>query len=77
MNIACKILVGKPERMRPLRRPRGSWEDNIRMRVLRLSVAVFQVEAFWFVTLCSVMVGYHNTYPTGTIHDVITQKTST
>jgi len=24
-------LVGKPERKRPLRRPRRRWEDNIRM----------------------------------------------
>jgi hypothetical protein len=28
---ACKILVGKPEGKRPLRRPRRRWEDNIRM----------------------------------------------
>jgi hypothetical protein len=26
-----KILVGKPERMRPLGRPRHRWEDNISM----------------------------------------------
>jgi hypothetical protein len=26
-----KILVGKLERMRPLRRPRRRWEDNIRI----------------------------------------------
>jgi hypothetical protein len=25
------ILVGKPEGNRPLRRPRRSWEDNIRI----------------------------------------------
>jgi hypothetical protein len=28
---AYKILVRKPERKRPLRRPRSRWEDNIRM----------------------------------------------
>jgi hypothetical protein len=28
---ACNILVGKPERKRPLGRPRHRWEDNIRM----------------------------------------------
>jgi hypothetical protein len=28
---ACKLLVGKPEGMRPLGRPRGRWEDDIRM----------------------------------------------
>jgi hypothetical protein len=28
---ANKILVGKPERKKPLGRPRRRWEDNIRM----------------------------------------------
>jgi hypothetical protein len=27
---AYRILVGKPERKRPLRRPRRSWVDNIK-----------------------------------------------
>jgi hypothetical protein len=27
----CKVLVGKPERKRPLGRPRCRWEDNIKM----------------------------------------------
>jgi hypothetical protein len=27
---ACRILVGKPERKRPLGRPRLRWEGNIR-----------------------------------------------
>ena len=26
-----KVLVGKPEGKRPLRRPRRRWEDNIKM----------------------------------------------
>ena len=26
-----KVLVGKPEGKRPLGRPRGRWEDNIKM----------------------------------------------
>ena len=26
-----KVLVGKPEGKRPLRRPTGRWEDNIKM----------------------------------------------
>ena len=26
-----RVLVGKPEGWRPLGRPRGRWEDNIRM----------------------------------------------
>jgi hypothetical protein len=28
---AYKILVGKPERKRPLGRPRRRWEDNVKM----------------------------------------------
>jgi hypothetical protein len=28
---ACRILVGKPEGKRPLRRPRYRWVDKIRM----------------------------------------------
>jgi hypothetical protein len=28
---ACRILVGKPEKKRPLGRPRLRWEDNIIM----------------------------------------------
>ena len=27
----CRILVGKLEGQRPLRRPRGRWEDNIKV----------------------------------------------
>jgi hypothetical protein len=27
----CRLLVGKPEGRRPLRRPRRRWLDNIRM----------------------------------------------
>jgi hypothetical protein len=30
-KIAYRILVGKTEGKRPLRRPRLSWEDNIKM----------------------------------------------
>jgi hypothetical protein len=28
---ACRILVGRPERKRPLRRPSRRWEDNIKI----------------------------------------------
>jgi hypothetical protein len=28
-----RYLVGKPERKKPLGRPRGRWEDNIKMDV--------------------------------------------
>jgi hypothetical protein len=30
MKYACKVLVRKPERKRPLGRPKRRWEDNIR-----------------------------------------------
>jgi hypothetical protein len=29
--IVCRILVGKPEEKRPLRRPRRMWADNIKV----------------------------------------------
>jgi hypothetical protein len=32
-----RVLVGKPERKRPLRRPRRKWEDNIKMDLHQLS----------------------------------------
>jgi hypothetical protein len=32
-----KVLVGKPERKRPLGRPRRRWEDMIRMDLERLA----------------------------------------
>jgi hypothetical protein len=30
-RVAFRVLVGKPERKRPLGRPKRRWEDNIRM----------------------------------------------
>jgi hypothetical protein len=30
------LLVGKPEGKRPLRRPRGSWIDDIKMDILSI-----------------------------------------
>jgi hypothetical protein len=30
-RFAYKVLVGKPERRRPLERPRCKWEDNIKI----------------------------------------------
>jgi hypothetical protein len=35
MRNACKILVGKPEGKRRLRRPRCEWKDNIEMDLKR------------------------------------------
>jgi len=31
MKTAYKILVGKPEEVEPLERPRRTWYDNIKM----------------------------------------------
>jgi hypothetical protein len=36
MRSAYKILVGKPEGNRELRRPRCRWEDNIKMDLREL-----------------------------------------
>jgi hypothetical protein len=32
-RVAYRVLVKKPERRRPLGRPRRGWEDNIKMDV--------------------------------------------
>jgi ribosome biogenesis protein Nip4 len=37
---AYKILIGKPESKRPLRRPRRRWEDNIRMYLREIGCEV-------------------------------------
>jgi hypothetical protein len=31
--VCSRVLVGKPEERRPLKRPRRRWEDNIRMEL--------------------------------------------
>jgi hypothetical protein len=35
-----KVLVGKPERKRPLQRPRHRWEDNIKMDLQEVGCGV-------------------------------------
>jgi hypothetical protein len=35
---AYRVLVGKPEGRRPLRRPRRRWEDNIRTDLRKVDV---------------------------------------
>jgi hypothetical protein len=35
-----RLLVGKPERKRPLGRPRRSWIDNIKMDLLEIGLSV-------------------------------------
>jgi hypothetical protein len=34
---ACRVLVGKPEDRKSLRRPRGRWEDNIIMDLYEIA----------------------------------------
>ena len=36
----CGILVGKPERKRPLGRPSPIWEDNIKMDLQKVGCGV-------------------------------------
>jgi hypothetical protein len=36
-----KVLVGKPERKRPLGRPRRRWEDGIRMHLREIGLGVW------------------------------------
>jgi hypothetical protein len=35
-----RLLVGKPEGKRPLRRPRRRWTDNIKMDLLEIGLSV-------------------------------------
>jgi hypothetical protein len=35
---AYRVLVGKPEGRRPLRRPRRRWEDNIKVDLLEVGL---------------------------------------
>jgi hypothetical protein len=35
-----RLLVGKPERKRPLGRPRRRWIDNIKMELLEIGLSV-------------------------------------
>jgi hypothetical protein len=36
----CRLLVGKREGKRPLRRPRRRWIDNIKMDLLEIGLSV-------------------------------------
>jgi len=33
MKVACRVLVGKTERRKPLGRPTSRWEDNTKMDI--------------------------------------------
>jgi hypothetical protein len=56
-----KFLVGKPEGKRPLGRPRGRWEDNIRMDLQEVGcggmdwIGLAQVRDRWQAIVNAVM----------------------
>jgi hypothetical protein len=33
-----RVLIGRPERKRPLGRPRRRWEDNIKMNLRKIGI---------------------------------------
>jgi hypothetical protein len=39
-----RLLVGKPEGMRPLRRPRRRWIDNIKMGLLEIRIECCELD---------------------------------
>jgi hypothetical protein len=41
MRKAYKTLIGKPQGMRPLRRPKSKWEDNIKIYLKELVLSVW------------------------------------
>jgi hypothetical protein len=61
MRNANKILVGKPEGKRPLRRPRSRQEDNIKMDVRKVGlegvdwIHLAQDRDRWWVLMNTVM----------------------
>jgi hypothetical protein len=49
---ANRKLVGKPERKRPLRRPRCRWLNNIKMDLRKIEWGGIWTELFW---LCKML----------------------
>jgi hypothetical protein len=56
-----RVLVGKPERERPLGRPRRTWEDNIKMNLQKVGcvgmdwIQLAQDRDRWWVLVNAVM----------------------
>jgi hypothetical protein len=44
---AYRALVGKPERRRPLERPRRRWEDNIKMDLREVGPQIMRGSNSW------------------------------
>jgi len=57
----CVVLVGKPERKRPLGRPKHRWEDNIKMVLQELGcggmdwIELAQDRYRWWILVNAVM----------------------
>ena len=52
---AYRVLVGKPERKRPLGRPKRRWEDNIRMYLREVGCDLAEDRHQWRAYVSAVM----------------------
>jgi hypothetical protein len=58
----CRVLVGKPEGKRPLRKSRNRWEDNIKMNLQEVGcegmdwIDVAQDRDSWWALVNAIMV---------------------
>ena len=50
---AYRVLVGKPERMRPLERPSRRWEDNIKMYLREVGGGAWTGSTWFRISMCS------------------------
>jgi hypothetical protein len=44
---ACRVLVGRPDKMRPLGRPRRRWQDNFKMDLQEAGCGDLDCELLW------------------------------
>jgi hypothetical protein len=51
-----RVLVGKPEGNRPLRRPRRRWEDNIKLDLKELGCGVWAGLSWLRIDRCRALV---------------------
>ena len=69
-RVVYRVLMGKPERKRPLGRPRRRWEDNIKMDLQEVGYGVMdwielaQVREMWRV-LVNAVINLRVTYNAG------------
>jgi hypothetical protein len=61
MRDVCRVLMGKPERKKPLGGPRGKWDDNINMDLQEVGcggmdwIGLAQVRYRWRTLVYAVM----------------------